>query len=157
MRVALSVLAGAALPLVVLKLGLAAWLGSFGNVEGARPSLVPLGGLLADWPPGLRSLEQVLSVVAPAFGILLVAILAARRATAAVVALALNVVVLVVMLPTSSYVEYPASGRIVTGVVLAGMACLPSIDAAGRLNQAWVSIALWLSPWYWLLPQVFER
>ena len=62
--------------------------------------------------------------------------------------LATNVLVLVVLLPEPSYVDYNASGRIAIGVVLAFLLCLPAVVAAGRLAQAWIVAVLWLAPWY---------
>lgn len=156
-RTAAQVVAAAFLPFVALKIGLAVWLDSLGTGEQTRLSLVPLGGFLEDWPPGLRSFEQFYAVVAPTIGFLLVAAVSIRRASAALVAYALNALVLVVMLPAASYVEYAASGRIIVGVVLAAVVCLPAVRLAHRMDLAWVAIALWLGPWYWLLPQVFGR
>jgi hypothetical protein len=156
-RTAAVVVAAAFLPFVALKIGLAVWLGSLGTGEQTRLSLVPLGGFLEEWPPGLRSFEQFYAVVAPTFGFLLVAAISIRRASTALVAYSLNALVLVVMLPAASYVEYAASGRIIAGVVLAAVMCLPAVRLANRMDLAWMALALWLSPWYWLLPQVFGR
>jgi hypothetical protein len=65
--------------------------------------------------------------------------------------------VLVVLLPGTSYVNYLASGRIATGVVVAFVLCLPAVVSAGRVAQAWLPIALWLTPWYSVLPEAVRR
>ena len=133
------------------------WLGSLGTGEQTRLSIAPFGGFLADWPPGLRSFEQFFAVIAPTVWFLLVAAYSIRRPTTPLLAYSLNALVLVVMLPAASYVEYAASGRISAGIVLAAVICLPPLHIAGRTNLAWIAIVLWFSPWYWLLPQIFER
>lgn len=157
MRTAAWVVAGAFFPYLALKVGLSVWLGSFGTGEQTRLPIAPFGGFLADWPPGLRSFEQFFAVVAPTVWFLLVAAYSIRRPTTPLVAYSLNTLVLVVMLPAASYVEYAASGRIIAGIVLAAVICLPPLHIAGRTNAAWIAIALWFSPWYWLLPQIFGR
>lgn len=50
-----ALLAGAIAPYLVLKAALAVWLGSVGSGSQTEFSVVPFGGFLADWPPGVRS------------------------------------------------------------------------------------------------------
>jgi hypothetical protein len=151
-----SLLAASVVPYLALRAGLWAWLGSPGDAQAQELELLPFGGLMGQWPWGRTVLEQLYSVVVPA--LLALAIAAAARARRpALVALAANVLVLVVLLPEPSYADYDASGRIATGVILGFLLCLPAVAAAGRLTQAWIAVVLWFAPWYALLPTAFER
>jgi hypothetical protein len=62
-----------------------------------------------------------------------------------------------VLLPRFSYVDYRASGRIATGVILAFMLCLPSLLRRGWVAQTWIVASLWLLPWYTFLPDSLAR
>jgi hypothetical protein len=152
----MALLAATIVPHLLLRAGLWAWLGSPGSAEAQKLELVPFGGLIAQWPWSALTLEQIYAVVAPALLAIAIA-LVAHVPRPALALLAVNVLVLVVLLPEPSYVDYDASGRITIGVVLAFLLCLRAIAAAGRLAQAWIVAMLWLAPWYALLPAAFER
>lgn len=150
-----GLLAATVLPYVALRAALWIRLGSPGDARAQELEPVPFGGLLAQWPWSTLTLEQVYAVVAPA--LLAVALaLAVRAPRQSLAALGANVLVLVVLLPEPSYVDYAASGRIATGVVLAFLLCLPAV-LARHLPRAWLVMALWLAPWYSLFPSAFER
>jgi hypothetical protein len=151
-----ALLAATALPYVALRAGLWPWLGSPGGARAQELELLPFGGLFGQWPWSPLTLEQVYAVVAPALLALGLAV-AARVPRPWLVALAVNVLVLVVLLPEPSYAGYEASGRIAVGVVLAFLAGLPRLVDAGRLVQVWIVALLWFAPWDSLLGTAFER
>ena len=151
-----ALLAAAIVPYLALRGGLWAWLGSPGDARARELALIPFGGLAGQWPWHALTLEQVYAVVVPALLALALA-LVSRASRPALVALAANVLVLVVLLPEPSYDDYAASGRITLGVVLAFLLCLPAVLARGRAAQAWIVTVLWFAPWYALLPVAFER
>ena len=129
-----ALLAATIVPYLLLRAGLWAWLGSPGDAEAQKLELVPFGGLIAQWPWNALTLEQIYAVVTPALLALAITVVA-RVPRAALALVAVNVLVLVVLLPEPSYVDYDASGRITTGVVLAFLLCLPAVVAAGRLPR----------------------
>ena len=151
-----AALAASALPYVALRAGLWIWLGSAGNARAQHLELVPFRGLLEQWPWGDLTIQQIYAVVVPALLALGLALVSRTRASA-LVPLVANVAVLVVLLPEPSYVDYDASGRIATGVVLAFLLCLPAVVASRRLAPAWIVVVLWFAPWYTILPAAFER
>jgi hypothetical protein len=144
-------------PYLAVKAGLALWLHMAGATRATHIEPVPFLGLLEQWPWDHQHVEQVLGVVAPALLALALAWAAARSITPGVAALAANVLVLVLLLPEPSYADYLASGRIATGIVVAVLLCLPAVLRSGRVAQAWMVVTLWLMPWYFWLPNAFER
>jgi hypothetical protein len=68
----------------------------------------------------------------------------------------LNYVPFVVFLSHNSYIDEIASPRVITGVVLAGVLCVPELLQLGSTVRAtfWAAAALWLSalPQYVLTP-----
>jgi hypothetical protein len=144
-------------PYIVIKVALFAWLDSFGQSLERNLEPVPFLGLVHQWPWSDYSVQQILAVVVPGLLAVAVAWWAIRRVTLELALLAANVLVLVVLLPGTSYVNYLASGRIATGVVVAFVLCLPAVVSAGRVAQAWLPIALWLTPWYSVLPEAVRR
>jgi hypothetical protein len=144
-------------PYVAVKIGLAVWLQSAGAARATHIEPVPFLGLIRQWPWADPHVQQVLAVVAPGLLALAVAWGAVRAFTPGLALLVLNVLVLIVLLPQASYVGYLASGRIATGVVLSFLLCLPAVLGRGRFSQAWVVLALWLSPWYSVLPSALRR
>jgi hypothetical protein len=144
-------------PYVAIKIALLAWLGSFGQELERNIEPAPFLGLAHQWPWSDYIVQQILAVVVPALLAVGVVWWATRRVTLELVLLAANVLVLVVLLPGTSYVNYLASGRIATGVVVSFILGLPSVLAAARVAQAWLPIALWLMPWYSVLPEAVRR
>jgi hypothetical protein len=144
-------------PYVLLRLGLWAWLGAWDTEREPRLEPVPFLGILEDWPLDRVELEQIYAVVVPSVLALALVAVTARRLTPATVALAANVLGLVVFLPAPSYAEIVASSRIALGVVVAFVACLPLVRGADRLLVAAVPAVLWLAPWYSLFPTAFGR
>jgi hypothetical protein len=156
-RDAASMLAVSLGPYLAVKIALAAWLGSWGQTMSRNLELAPFRGLTQQWPWSDYTVQQVLAVVLPGLVALVVASWATRRVTLELCLLVANVLVLVVLLPGTSYVNYLASGRIATGVVVAFVLCLPAILKSGRVAQAWLPVALWLMPWYSVLPEAVRR
>jgi hypothetical protein len=152
-----TMLAVSVAPYVALKIALEVWLGSWGQTMSRNVELVPFRGLADQWPWSDYTVQQILAVVAPGLLALALAWWATRRVTLELCLLAANVLVLVVLLPATSYVNYLASGRITAGVVVAFVLCLPAILSAGRVAQAWLAVALWLAPWYTVLPEAVRR
>lgn len=144
-------------PYVLIKVGLAVWLGSWGYARATQLTHVPFIGLARQWPWDASHVQQILAVVAPALVAVLVVWHATRRASAELWFLIMNVLVLVVFLPSPSYVGYLASGRISIGVVVAFVLCLPAVLQRGKVAQAWLPIVLWMLPWYTVLPVALKR
>ena len=148
-RILLGFITLSFLPFVLWKGFLWYWLGSIGRTGGLYPQLVPFRGLLAYWPWGSDGVEQLVAIVAPAILCLCLCIWALTRRLfrPELWALLLNILLFVVFLNTKSYVEYYASGRIATGVVLAALYCLPLFYTLSRRIRwwIWVSALLWLS------------
>ena len=146
-----ALLAGSLVPLVVYKLFLWAWLGSPGTPAQVRFELVPFAGLAAYWPWRGFQYVEVENVVLPALicaTVAVAALLRLRRARRdpAVCALLANVLLFVLLLPASSYVDQFASTRIATGVLLAALLCIPVFDTLTRGRRTWLlaAAALWL-------------
>ena len=142
-------------PYAAWKLCLRLWLGDFGFPASLRPTMMPFGGLLAWHPWDQSEMNEVRSIAVPAMLCLAVAVFCVleRGVTSVQVwILILNVVVLVVCLNAASYAWCADSARIATGVPLAAIYALPSIDTATGRNRVWIygSAMLWLwlfIPW----------
>ncbi len=153
-----AALAGISLaPYLATKVALALWLHGAGAANATHFEPLPFLGLIRQWPWASIHVQQGLAVVIPALVATGLAWAAIRSWTPALCALVANVLVLVVFLPRFSYVDYLASGRIATGVVLAFMPCLPSLLHRGWVAQVWIVAALWLLPWYTFLPDSLAR
>ena len=153
-----ALVAGVSLaPYLATKLVLALWLRGGGAANATHLEPLPFLGLIRQWPWASAHVQEGLAVVIPAVLATALAWAAIRSFTPAFCALVTNVLVLVVLLPKPSYVDYRASGRIATGVVLAFMLCLPSVLRRGWVAQAWIVAALWLLPWYTFLPDSLAR
>lgn len=144
-------LAGSVVPLVMYKLFLWWWLGSAGMPEQVRFELVPFAGLAAYWPWNGFQYVEVENVVLPALvcaGVAVVALcrLRSSRREPAVWALLANVLLFIVLLPASSYVDQFASTRIATGVLIAALLCIPTFDILTHKRRSWLLAAgaLWL-------------
>jgi hypothetical protein len=156
-RNGILVLAISLLPYLALKLGLGAWLGAFGAPQQARLEPIPFLGLLRQWPWSDYDVQQLLAVVLPGLLALGVVWWSSRRLTVELCLLAANVLVLVALLPKPTYVNYLASGRVAAGVIVAFLLCVPALLREGRVAQVWMPLALWLLPWYSVLPEAVRR
>jgi hypothetical protein len=152
-REAGDVLALGLLPLVWYKIFLHIELG--GSVTG-QPASGPFTGLSHWWPFQGEQIDVTLAVAVPGImcGALALWLLLRRVWEPEPLALLLNVLVLIVLLPAPTYVEYYAAGRATTGVVLAALLCLPLLARTAQSGRAWmwtISIC-WMLPWYSLVP-----
>jgi hypothetical protein len=142
-------------PIVLYKGFLLLWLGSFGGRKTAAPEHFPLRGLLSFWPLPPEQINVLFTVVLPGFVVGTLAVWSLRRRwwRPEFWALLVNILVFIVALNRSSYVEYQAAGRIATGVVLAALLCLPRFQrlSGSAVSWLWVSTVLWFLPWYSLL------
>lgn len=144
---ALTLFGISALPLLVLKIVLALAARGDGLPSAVRPEPVPFGGLLVDGVRNAVDAYQLKYLVLPALIALALVSLSVRRPSAAVLALALNVLVLVVLLPRSSYEHYLTSSRIMLGVPVAFVLCLPLLPRMQRLAFALAPTLIWLWAW----------
>jgi hypothetical protein len=142
---------------IALKAALAVWLGSFGTPAQAHVEPVPFLGLIRQWPWSDFHVQELLAVVFPALLAVGVVWWATRRVSLELCLLAANVLVLVLLLPKLSYVNYLASGRIAAGVIVAFVLCVPALLRSGAVAQLWLPVALWLLPWYSVLPEAVRR
>lgn len=137
-----------AVPYVLWRGFLLAWLGATGIRTDLAPQLIPFGGLLALWPLNAEQSRTVVVVIVPALICAGLGLWALRRHlfSVEVWALLANVLVFVVALPKLDYVDFSGTGRITTGVVLAALFCVPAFDRLGRRNRWWIAVcaALWL-------------
>lgn len=147
-----AMLAGSLVPLAAYKLFLWWWLGSAGMPAQVRFELVPFAGLAAYWPWNGYQYVEVENVVLPALvcaGVAIVALRRLRRSRRepAVWALLANVLLFVLLLPASSYVDQFASTRIATGVLIAALLCVPTFDILTHMRRSWLlaASALWLA------------
>ena len=139
-------------PYIWVRIVLYAWLGS--DPPPGAPSF--------SWPPfsGLSGhatqfqYEQLLAVVLPGFLALAAAALFLHGARKwLILPLALNVLVLIVLLPESSYATFQSSGRITLGVVVAFAAlCIPDFPDRRRTAAVVAPALLWFTPWYDFFP-----
>ena len=159
-----ALLALAIVPLAALKLGLALGLDSTpgpsgGEVPSAvRPSLAPLNGLVGDLPASPEAVKQLLAVAAPALllaGAVAVASVRGGWRSAPPLALALNVLVLVVLLPARSWGVWDRVRPDHVGCRPGGYrlraACGRPSAAARRRPPGWRSCS-GSRPWYELGP-----
>jgi hypothetical protein len=124
-------------------------IGEYGRDAPGDPTLtlIPFQGLFGRLPWGPVEFEEIYAVVAPSLVALVLTLVLVRRITPGTVALTLNVVAFVVLLPKASYVEFVASGRIALGVVVAFVMCIPSIPVRYRALAVALPALLWLAPW----------
>lgn len=145
----------AVIPFLVYSAILYFWLGDVG--KGTFLERVPFAGLVESREWGLERQGVVLAtVVAPALIAGAAAIIALGRRIWRIEFLFLltNVVVFVVLLGRLSYGDgYTSVSRVTSGVVLAGVLCMPWLrDAGASARRAMgISSALWLS----MLPVIF--
>jgi hypothetical protein len=148
-------------PYLAWKAVVYAWLGGLGAGLNQLFEPVPFLGIvhvLLHPAARLGPNEGLRSVVVPSTIVLALILFAwwRRRSFAMGWLYVLNYVPFVVFLSHNSYIDEIASPRVITGVVLAGMLCLPELLPLGSTIQAtfWAAAALWLSalPQYVLVP-----
>ena len=113
--------------------------------------------MLSHWPLDRLLLEQLWSVVLTALLSLALVAWFTRRVGPTLLALVLNVVFLIVLLPSPSYDALIGSARIALGVTCAFLACLPLIPVGQRAQVALVVAVFGMSPWFALFPDAFGR
>ncbi len=128
-------------PLLVYKLFLLLWLDSTGVPASLMPRLIPFSGLLALWPWHGDELISAQIVCVPALICLALSVWAIlrRRATIPVWALLANIVLFVLMLTPSSYMDSAAATRVTTGVVVAALLAIPAFDAVTKHDRRWLA------------------
>ena len=110
--------------------------------------VVPFRGLASRSPFGHYEVAQVLAIVIPSLLALVLVVLSVRGLSVGILALALNVLLFVVLLPRASYEHVLTSSRIALGVPLAFVFCLPLVDGPRRrLLVAVAPTALWMLAW----------
>jgi hypothetical protein len=126
------------LPLLIIRAALAAWIG-----YEAVPyeAVAPFTG----FDPSDNRAAVTVGVLIPS---ILAAVLVGlmRRLDPRVLALIANILVLVVLLPARSWIDYHAAGRITLGVLVAFCLCVPLIPQRAR-PLALVPAAGWMLPW----------
>jgi hypothetical protein len=123
---AFSVLAAA--PYVVWRLFLLAWLGPSHSVPSGLAPL-PLEGILSRWPWDAGTVGELLVVVVPGLllGYAALGALRSGRRSPFLLLVLLQVLVFVVFLPSESYADYNAAGRLQLGAVVAALCCTPAL------------------------------
>jgi hypothetical protein len=147
-------------PLVVWRLIVSAWINEPTQELGhERGWVLPLHGIWSWWPFDLVHWLIVLTVTLPALATGAGALILLRRKRSLVFAglLLVNVLLYVVWLPRSVYVDHPAASRAAIGVVLASLYCLPAWwRAAARSRVAIAGGAFLLSiGWYLIAAALF--
>jgi hypothetical protein len=156
-----ALFAGAALmPYVVYRGFLLAWLGEGAAPAQLSPSAVPFGGIL-DWRPWDASdVQQIYAVVLPGAFCLGVALFALWRRVIepAVVAVAANALLYVVLVPSPVFQDFYSSLRVSLGVVTAFVLAFPAFERCFGQGNAWLFLPViaWFSPWWTLLPLAFQ-
>ena len=140
-------IAAAVVPLLIYKAFLVVWLGTRGD-PGLLLERVPFLGLIAA-RDSTYWLQELWLILIPALICSVAAILALRRRVRLVEAWVVlaNVLLFVVLLSRTSYIDIYSSSRVATGVVLAAVVALPAFSAViGTRLWFWVSGAIWVSP-----------
>ena len=149
----LLLIASAVVPLLIYKAFLVVWLGTRGD-PGLLLERVPFLGLIAARGSAYW-LQEFWLILIPALICSLAAIVALRRRVRLVEAWVVlaNVMLFVVLLSRTSYIDIYSSSRVATGVVLAAVFALPAITALiGTRLWFWASAAIWVSPLpFWVL------
>jgi len=146
-------------PLAVYKCFLWLWLQSAGVPDGVLPVLIPFQGLVALWPWNGQQVMELLVVIAPAMMCAAAAVWALRQGVRSVQVwiLLAHILLFVVLLPYATVYDINSTDRVATGVMLAALYCVPSLDLATRKNRTWLlaSAGLWLALVPWLLATNF--
>lgn len=156
-RKALLLLSISLLPFLFYAGFLIIWLGTNQLASAETLALVPFAGLFANAPWQDAQKLEIQSVVVPSLICLVSAIQALRKKIYRVEiwSIFFNVLIFVIMLPTLSYSEIYASGRITVGVPLAAIFALPYIDQMSNHKRTWFwsSTSIWFSALIFLLQQ----
>jgi hypothetical protein len=146
MRDGIALAAISCLPLVAWKGVLAAVTDGLSVPARIRPVLVPFQGLLGQTPFSGEDVRQLLLVVLPGCLALVIALICVRRLTAPIVALCVNWLVVLALLPKDSYWNVPTAARVSIAVPLAFLYCVPQITGRKKLLVV-VPAILWLVAW----------
>jgi hypothetical protein len=147
-------------PLLVWRLVVSAWINEPTQELGhERGWVLPLHGIWSWWPFDAQHWLIVLTVTLPALAAGAGAVVLLRRRRCFVFAglLLANVLLYVVWLPRSVYVDHPAASRAAIGVVLAALYCLPTwwrAAAQSRVVVAGVAFSLSIG-WYLIAAALF--
>ena len=127
------------LPLIVYKLLLLLWLESTGLRRGEVLEFIPFKGIFVYWPWNEYQIRQVTGVIIPTIttGITAVIALFNKKMSIHLFVLLANILVLVIFVGRASYDDYNASVRVITGVIVATLYCLPVLDRVTNYNRAW--------------------
>jgi hypothetical protein len=131
------------LPVIAWTAGLWAWLGAVGTGKFLRP--VPFLGLFdsGHWQLSRQPVE-VWAVVVPGLLLGVVAIDMLRRGVGRLAAACVLANVIPFVLLLNVYRDgYTASGRVTTGVVLAGLMCVPHLRRLARPGPLLAAFAVW--------------
>ena len=141
------VIAAAVVALIIYKAFLVVWLGTRGD-PGLLLERVPFAGLIAARGSSYW-VQEIWIILIPALICSVAAIVALRRRVRLVEAwiILANVILFVVLLSRTSYVDIYSFSRVATGVVLAAVVALPAISVViGTRLWFWLSGAIWVSP-----------
>jgi hypothetical protein len=147
-RDALTVLALSLAPLALVRLGVALWIGYESVDRSSYPTLIPFSG----FHRSTDTLVLVVAVLAPSVAALVLSLAVARAVRPELLAVVLNALVLVVLLPAHSWFDYAAGGRISLGVLVAFCLYVPFLPPRAR-PLALVPIVGWMSAWLLDLPE----
>jgi hypothetical protein len=135
-------------PIVVLKGVLSLTVSGDSAPRIALLETTPFAGLTSHPEFGNLEKQQILAVAIPALVALAAVALYVRRISTPLLALYLNVVFLVILLPARAYEHVLTSSRITLGVPLAFVLCLPMVRGRGRVLLATsVPTAFWMLGW----------
>lgn len=147
-RSAVLLLGTALAPFAAYKLFLIAWMGDSGSRPDLIPRLVPFSGLFELLPWHYHQWVVVIAIIVPAMVLAGMGIWALFRrcGSVEVVVLLANIQIFLVMLAPTSLYLYPGTGRITTGITLAGLLCVPAFDRLTGGKHVWlvVTAAFWL-------------
>lgn len=121
-------------PALIYRGMLVLWLGDPGMPAELRPRVIPFGGILGSWPWNLVDALHFTLVVVPGTLCLAVAALALHRGVRepAVIAIAANALLYVVMLPEPVFAHLDSSLRAPLGVVIALVLAAPALKEVFR-------------------------
>lgn len=138
---------GSAAPFLLWKLWLLVWLGSFALPHKVAPVL-PFSGIAEEWHWRAADEIQMLGVVLPSLLIAAVALAAWLRKSRSpeILVLIANVIVFVIVLNPTSYVDIYGSARMAIGVPLFALFSLPTLLTRVR-RPVWIVFAVCVALW----------
>jgi hypothetical protein len=146
-RRAMAFAALAIAPIVVLKAALSLAVSGNSAPGSALFETTPLGGIISRPEFGIHEKQQVVAVVIPALIAVVTITLLSRRVSIPLLALHLNVLFFVILLPAASYEHVLTSSRITLGVPLAFVLCLPLVAFVPRILLATIPTTFWMLGW----------